>query len=101
MFWLFVFGVVASEVFAVNYLKKYTLNNSKTNLFISHIFYFLYAIALGELFKMKKIATSQAVTGMLSLITITGLGFLFYKEKLTEKEMLGMAFALISIFLLL
>ena len=49
MFWLIVTAVVVSEALAINYLKKYTLNNSKTNLFISMIFYFLYALTLGEL----------------------------------------------------
>ena len=41
MFWLIVAAVVASEAFAINYLKKYSLNNSKNNLFISLMFYLL------------------------------------------------------------
>ena len=101
MFWLIVAAVVVSEVLAINYLKKYSIGNSKTNLLISMLFYFLYALTLGELFKMKKIATSAAITGMLALVSLTLLGFLFYNEKLNKKEMLGVIFALTSICLLL
>ena len=101
MFWLIVTAVVVSEALAINYLKKYTLNNSKTNLFISMIFYFLYALTLGELFKTKKISTAAAITGMLALVSITLMGFLLYNEKLNKKEMLGVVLALTSICLLL
>jgi len=101
MFWLIVTAVVASEALAINFLKKYTLNNSKMNLFISMFFYLLYALTLAELFKKKKIATSAAITGMLALVSITLMGFLLYNEKLNKKEMLGVFLALMSICLLL
>lgn len=101
MFWLIVAIVVASEAFAINYLKKYSLNNSKNNLFISLIFYLIYALSFAELFKTKKIATSAAITGMLALVSITLMGFVLYNEKLNKKEMFGVLLALISICLLL
>ena len=101
MFWLIVAAVVSSEGFAINYLKKYSLNNSKNNLFISLIFYLIYALSFAELFKTKKIATAAAITGMLALVSITLMGFVLYNEKLNKKEMFGVLLALISICLLL
>ena len=97
MFWFYVFSVVASEAAAVFYLKKYSQTNYNNFILLSMILYFVYAYALAQLFKIRKIAISQAVTGMLSLISVTILGYVLHNEKLKPRELLGMGLAITSI----
>ena len=101
MFWPFVFMVVVSEAAAVYYLKQYSQTNYLSLLFLSMILYFSYAYALARLFKIRKIAVSQAITGMLSLVSVTLLGYVLHNESVTRRELFGLMLALISIGVLL
>lgn len=101
MFWQLVLIVVAAEAAAVYYLKKYSTTSNVYFFLISMLLYTLYAFSLGKLFTKKKIAVSQAITGMLSLILLAILGAFLHNEVLGYKEIMGLSVAVFAIFILI
>jgi len=100
MFWQFAFIVVAAEAVAVYYLKKYSSTSNLYFFLLSMLLYTIYAFTLAKLFKRKKIAISQAITGMMSLVVLSTLGLYLHNETLNNRQLLGLATAIFSICIL-
>jgi len=98
--WTFVIVLVLLEVFAEVFLKQYSLNNKYYSLIIGILFYIGIAIILPGLFKKSEnITIANTIWQISNVILVTLIGVLFYKDKLTRLQWLGIFLSIISVYL--
>ncbi len=100
-FVLLLLGIIGAETMAQYFLQKHV--NVKSNIFFA-IGILLYAAVgvgySGLLQHGKKLAIANSLFNAGSEITIALLGFLFFGQKLTRKQIMGVVLTLVGVNLL-
>ena len=99
-FWLIVSLIVFADVTSQCCIKKYTTSKILLYLIIGMIGYSIYGYLLSHIFTLTKFSTIYALISQIGIILVAFIGYFIFKEKITNKEMLGLILSIISIFLL-
>lgn len=68
--------------------------------YIAICLYALTGYALGTLIKHKGLVVGHALYDIISILTISLIGIIYFKEILTIKQFIGLLFGIVSIYLL-
>jgi multidrug transporter EmrE-like cation transporter len=87
------------ESFGQYCLKQYEKNNLRTYFFAGIIAYFIVCCLLCVCYKNKaNIGNVNLIWSCLSIITVISVGYLFLNEKIQQKDMFAIFFALLAIY---
>tara|TARA_B100000686_G_C16623429_1_gene880481 strand:+ start:390 stop:728 length:339 start_codon:yes stop_codon:yes gene_type:complete len=79
---------------------EYGANNGSNVYIIGILLYILVGYILYKLLLTNQLATTNAKWNILSIIIVSSIGILYFKEKLTIYEKYGLGFAILSIILM-
>lgn len=101
IFWIILILVIALEIIAEFYIKKYTIEPRKTFLILSIVMYILIPVFLIQLFKKdKNLAVANTLWQVSNLVIVAFIGVLVFKDKLNHVQWVGFGLAIISAILL-
>ena len=87
------------ETIAASLLKEYTINKTTWKLLIAILIYPLVAYMFATIIKSRGLAVANAMWQIGALVIISLWGVIYYKEKLTSMEMLGLGFGVLGLLL--
>jgi len=101
IFWIVLILVIALEIIAEFYIKKYTIEPRKTFLILSIVMYILIPVFLIQLFKKdKNLAVANTLWQVSNLVIVAFIGVLVFKDELNHVQWVGFGLAIISAILL-
>ena len=93
-----ILAIVFFEAIAQFCVKKSKANGNNGYLCISVFAYFIVCLLLLRSYSYKTMGVVNLVWSCLSIITIMFIGIVFYHEKLTQYDLIGLAFVLTGLY---
>lgn len=91
--------LVFLETIAASLLKEYTLNKTTWKLILAILIYPLVAYIFSTIIASRGLSVANAMWQISTLVIISLWGVIYYKEKLSNMEMLGLCFGVIGLLL--
>jgi len=93
-----------SAILPLLLIKKYILNKETVNIIPAEVFlvlalfcYLVLMFSYIKIFSKNKVSTSYTLIQLLQILIVIFVGILFFKEKLSKNQILGIILAMISI----
>ena len=83
------------------FIKQYLITNDTTNLIITIILYGILTKTYIEIFKEKQISSSYTLLQITQILLVVFGSIIIFNEQLSPKKIVGIIFALLSVYLLL
>lgn len=94
---IYIIIIVLTEAAAQSVIQYCEIHNAKKYLFVSLIFYAIGAVFLYLAYKERKIGIINVFSASLSIILMLVIGVIFFKEKITINEYIGVALIIVGI----
>ncbi|AGC02327.1 integral membrane protein [Acanthamoeba polyphaga moumouvirus] len=98
IFWYFVAAIISAIPIPI--IQKYVNTNNKFYLFLAMLFYFILIFIYAQVLQSTQMSIAYPLIKFLSIILVVIFGVLFFNNKLTTKQIIGIIIGGVALYLL-
>lgn len=97
MLYILIFGILLSDTIGINLIKEYRTTGHLRFFFLGYGFYVCLCLLLVQTFRYETMGIVNVLWSAFSVMLVVTTGHLFFHERVSRQEILGIAMALAGV----